>query len=213
MNNILLQRKLPVALVSLALTAGSLLAQTYVPITNLLFSETFSGYEPGAVPTTVAAGGLWGTLSHSGPGSYTVTTDDLDVFTQGTTNQFLRVASTYNLSLITPAFSLPQEAVIFAFDYIGRYPEGDTARWLNVNLRSGTLASQITSIRNNTAVIRTASSEYPPNPSIGGLEVPVRILTVMNNKAEAISYDRPDGGGTDQPLLGNGFHLVISLHR
>ncbi len=180
----------------LVITAGSLDAQTHVAITNLLFSETFSGHELATIPTTVAAGGLWGTAVWTGPeGTCGVAADGENAFGQGTTNRFLRSTSTRNLSLITPAF-FAQDVLSFGFDYIGRYPAGDGTRWLNAAVRIGTAYAHYTSVRNNNALIRTAATDIPANPSIGGNDVPVRILTIMNNRAESISYDRPDGLGT-----------------
>lgn len=183
------------ALAFLGTTAGSLRAQTPVALTNVIFSENFSSYTAGFPPTTTAFGGLWATASHTGVGSWAVVQDEGDVFGQGAANQFLRVSSTYGLSLITPPF-FGQDVMSFAFDYIGHYPAGDTARWLNVGARIGSSYAHYTSIRNNNALLRTATTDDPPNPSIGGNDIPLRILTILNNRADSISYDRPDGLGT-----------------
>lgn len=186
------------ALVGIAVSVSSLSAQIYVPVTNLVFSEDFNGYDPGTLPPTIDGGGVWGTASWVGPeGFCAVTADTENVFTQGATNRFLQAASTRNLNLTTPTF-LGQDVLSFAFDYIGHYYQWEepAARWLNVMPRIGTAYAHYTSIRNHNATIRTALTDVPPDPSIGGLDVPVRVFTIMNNRADSISYDRPDGLGT-----------------
>jgi hypothetical protein len=184
----------------------------HVSTTNLLFAEDFSSYQPGLPPTTTADGGLWGTANFLGTtGSWNVMEDAENVFGQGTMNRFFRATSTHNVSLITPAFPLPQDVITFAFDFIGRYPEGDINRWLNVNARSGTLAAHVTSARMANATLRTDSGLLPvANPSYGGNDVPVRIFTVVNNRADTITYDRPDGLGATNLLTG---HASVWLYH
>lgn len=179
---------------ALATAAASSNAQTHVTINNLLFSEDFSIYAAGTPPTTTANGGLWGTVSHTGQGLFQVLQDTGDVFGQGTANQFLRLGSSRNMNLITPLFEA-QEVLSFGFDFIGRYPTGDANRWLNVIAQSGSLAAHITSPRMANHTIRTATGTTPANPSYGPNDVPVHILTVVNNRADTISYDKPDGSG------------------
>lgn len=182
-------------LAGVAWMPGSLDAQTPVAITNLLFAEDFSSYSLDTLPTTVAEGGLWATATHTGPGVCAVVEDAGGAFGQGTTNKYLRVSSTYSVSLITPLY-FQQDVMSFAFDYIGHYPVGDGSRWLNVGARIGTTYAHYTSIRNNNGLLRTATTDVPANPSIGGLDVPLRVLTILNNRADSISYERPDGLGT-----------------
>lgn len=186
------------ALAVLAFAAAPADAQTHVNINQPLFFENFSGYAVGTPPTTTANGGLWGTATHTGPGLFQVMQDTGDVFGQGTANQFLRLGSTRNLNpgLITPAFAVPQEVITFSFDFIGRYPAGDANRWLNVDARAGTAVAQLTSLRMSNHTIRTATGTTPANPSYGPNDEPVRIVTVVNNRADTISYDKPDGSGT-----------------
>lgn len=189
---------------ALATAAASSNAQTHVTINNLLFSEDFSTYAPDTPPTTTADGGLWGTATWQGTvGSWGVTLDTGNVFGQGTANQFLRLSSTHNLNpgLITPLFE-PQEVLSFSFDFIGRYPAGDGNRWLNVDARAGTLSAHVTSPRMSNHTIRTDTGQLPvANPSYGPNDVPVRLVTIVNNREDSISYDRPDGLGT--ALLGS----------
>jgi hypothetical protein len=176
---------------------GTLQAQTHVAITNLYFSEDFSSYAAGTLPTTEDMGGRWGTLSWTGPeGSATVVQDDQNVFGRGTQNQFFRVASTRNLSFQTPTF-FPQEVAIFEFDYIGHVLPGDGARWLQASIRTGTGWAHITSARISNATIRTATTDVPKDPSYGGNDKAIRVWTVMNNGLQEITYDRPDGNGTE----------------
>jgi hypothetical protein len=182
-------------LAAVALPVAQVNAQSHVTITNLLFSEEFSGYEPGTLPTTVAAGGKWATATWTGPGSCSVVEDGENVFGSGANNRYLKAQSTYALSLITPTF-FSQDVLSFGFDYIGHYPAGDASRWLNVGLRIGTAYAHYTSIRNADAKIRTATNDVPATPAIGVLDAPYRVLTIMNNRATSISYDRPDGQGT-----------------
>jgi hypothetical protein len=180
------------ALLALIFTAAPSSGQTYVGITNLLFFEDFSGYEPGTKLADTTAGGKWGVVTWGeSAGDWGVAQDEENAFAQGVTNKFLRVSSTYNLNLVTPDFK-EQEVLIYAFDFIGRYPPGDGSRWLNVVARAGGARAHITSFRMSNATIRTAETSQP---SYGGNNLPIRVLTVMNNRADTISYDRPDGFG------------------
>lgn len=185
------------ALAGALVSAGTLSAQTYVPVTNLLFSEDFSSYSPGSLPTVEAAGGLWGTVSWTGEnGAVTVVADEQNVFGKGIQNQFFRAASTRNLTLQTPTFFI-QDVAIFEFDFIGHVLPGDGARWLQSAIRSGSGWAHITSERISNATIRTATSDVPANPSYGGNDKAIRIWTIMNNRVDEIVYDRPDGSGTE----------------
>lgn len=174
-------------------------APVHVTTPHLLFTEDFSSYAPDTPPTTVAAGGLWGTATWNGTnGSWGVVQDLANVFGQGDTNQFLRLTSTHNLNpgLITPSFDA-QEVLVFSFDFIGRVNDGDGNRWLNVDARAGNLSAHVTSPRIFNATLRTDAGVQPvANPSYGVNDVPVRILTVVNNRPDVITYDRPDGMGT-----------------
>ena len=184
------------ALAVAAFSTGTLKAQTYTAITNLIFAEDFSTYGVGSMPTTEAAGGLWADASWLAVAGYaSVITDDQNLFGQGTQNQFFRASSTYGVTLGSPSF-FPQDVVIMEFDFIGHYPAGDGSRWLNVAIRTGTEYAHYTSPRINNATIRTATTDVPPNPSYGGNDKTIRMWTVMNNRMETIEYDRPDGAGT-----------------
>jgi len=189
--------RLLAAVAGVLVSAGTMQAQTHVIVTNLLFSEDFSSYSAGTMPTTTDAGGLWGTITYTDTvGSAGVVTDDANLFGQGTENKFFRATSTRLLTMNTPTF-VSQDVAIFEFDFIGHWPAGDGARWLQAAIRTGSGWAQITSMRIYDAVIRTATTDVPANPSYGGNDKTIRIWTVMNNKLEDIVYDRPDGAGTE----------------
>jgi hypothetical protein len=185
------------SVVAFAFTMAPSSAQTYVSINNLLFSEDFSSYEAGTRPTTVAEGGLWETSTWGGPGgSVAVVQDSGNIFGKGTDNKFFQVVSTTNVNLVTPNFAVPQEVITFSFDFIGHVYSGDGNRWVNIYPRAGGSTAHITSMRMYNATIRTDASNIPANPSYGGNDLPFRVVTVFNNRADTISYDRPDGVGT-----------------
>ena len=163
-----------------------------VAITNLLFSENFSSYDPGTPPLTTDEGGLWGTASWTGTnGSWEVLEDIQDVFAQGTGNRFLQLSNTHNLTLVTPLFQ-PQEVLIYSFDFIGRIYADDGSRWVNIDARNETGAAHTTSLLMAMSQIRSSTGSYYYGPN----DSPQRIITVVNNREGAIIYDRPDGQGT-----------------
>lgn len=154
---------------------------------DLLFFTDFDeeGQEPDAPALTEAEGGPWDMFGTPAEGTGLVVADTEDAFGRGTGNQFLRIASARNFNFV--ARFHPTDVLTFSFDYIGRVNDIDGNRWGNFNIKADTVRAHIVSPRPMSTEFRVAGP-YPEN------DVPLRVDTILNNSAETITYDTPDGG-------------------
>lgn len=154
---------------------------------DLLFFTDFDeeGQSPDAPALTEEEGGPWSQFGTPADGTGLVVADTEDAFGRGTGNQFLQITSVRNFNFV--ARFHPTDILTFSFDYIGRVNEIDGNRWGNFNIRADRVRAHIVSPRPMSTEFRVAGP-YPEN------DVPLRVDTILNNSAETITYDTPDGG-------------------